>query len=86
MCDPVKESLADVLRRLGCTSVKVGCGIGVCGSCSVILNGELVRSCIYKMGRVKEFSTVTTVEGIGTPQHLHPIQVAFMNCLRAPTR
>jgi len=79
MCDPVKESLADVLRRLGCTSVKVGCGIGVCGSCSVILNGELVRSCIYKMGRVKEFSTVTTVEGIGTPQHLHPIQVAFMN-------
>ena len=79
MCDPAKESLAEVLRRLGMTSVKVGCGIGVCGSCSVILNGELVRSCICKMGRIKEFSTVITVEGIGTPNHLHPIQVAFMN-------
>ena len=52
MCDPAKESLAEVLRRLGMTSVKVGCGIGVCGSCSVILNGELVRSCICKMGRI----------------------------------
>jgi len=79
MCDPVKESLADVLRRLGCTSVKIGCGIGVCGSCTVMLNGVLVRSCTKKMGRIEEYSTVITVEGIGTPTHLHPIQVAFMN-------
>ena len=79
MCDPEKESLAEVLRRLGLTSVKVGCGIGVCGSCSVMLNGELVRSCARKMSRVDEYSTVTTVEGIGTPNNLHPIQVAFMN-------
>ena len=79
MCDPEKESLAEVLRRLGLTSVKVGCGIGVCGSCSVMLNGELVRSCARKMSKVDEYSTVTTVEGIGTPSNLHPIQVAFMN-------
>ena len=79
MCDPVKDSLADLLRRLGLTSVKVGCGIGVCGSCTVLLNGELVRSCTKKMGRIEEYSKVVTVEGIGTPTNLHPIQVAFMN-------
>ena len=64
MCDPVKDSLADVLRRLGLTSVKVGCGIGVCGSCTVMLNGELVRSCTKKMGKLEEYSKVITVEGI----------------------
>lgn len=80
MCDPVKDSLADVLRRLGLTSVKVGCGIGVCGSCTVLLNGELVRSCTRKMGKIEEYSKVVTVEGIGTPNNLHPVQVAFMNC------
>lgn len=79
MCDPVKDSLADVLRRLGLTSVKVGCGIGVCGSCTVMLNGELVRSCTKKMGKLEEYSKVITVEGIGTPNNLHPVQVAFMN-------
>ncbi len=79
ICDPEKDSLADVLRRIGCTSVKVGCNTGVCGSCSVILNGELIRSCIRKIGRVEEYSKVITVEGIGTPNNLHPIQVAFMN-------
>lgn len=78
MCDPVNESLADVLRRLGLTSVKVGCGIGVCGSCSVLLNGELVRACTRKMNRIEEYSEVVTVEGIGTPNNLHPVQVAFM--------
>lgn len=78
-CDPVKDSLADVLRRLGLTSVKVGCGIGVCGSCTVLLNGELVRSCARKMARIDEYSEVVTVEGIGTPTNLHPVQVAFMN-------
>ena len=44
ICDPAKDTLAEVLRRIGCTSVKIGCDIGVCGSCSVILNGELIRS------------------------------------------
>lgn len=78
-CDPQKDSLADVLRRLGLTSVKVGCGIGVCGSCTVLLNGELVRSCARKMARIEEYSKVVTVEGIGTPTNLHPVQVAFMN-------
>ncbi len=80
ICNPEKDSLADVLRRMGLTGTKVGCGTGVCGSCSVILNGELVRACVKKIRAVEEYSQVLTIEGIGTPTHLHPIQVAFMNC------
>lgn len=79
ICDPEKDTLAEVLRRVGCTSVKIGCGIGVCGSCSVILNGELIRSCNRKISKIEEYSSVVTVEGIGTPTNPHPIQVAFMN-------
>ncbi len=79
MCNPEKDSLSDVLRRLGLTGTKVGCDAGVCGSCSVILNDRLVRSCLKKIRTVDEYSRVLTIEGIGTPTHLHPIQVAFMH-------
>ncbi|MDR1068596.1 MAG: molybdopterin-dependent oxidoreductase, partial [Clostridiales Family XIII bacterium] len=78
--DPEKDTLATVLRRIGLTGVKVGCGTGVCGSCSVILDGKVIRSCTRKITAVKDYSEVTTIEGIGTPNHLHPIQVAFMEC------
>jgi aldehyde oxidoreductase len=78
LCDPDTDSLAVVLRRMGLTGVKIGCGTGVCGACSVILNGEVVRSCTKKMRRVDEFSEITTIEGIGTPQHLHPLQQAWI--------
>jgi len=78
MCDPENDKLSDVLRRIGCTSVKVGCGVGVCGSCSVILNGEVIRSCTKKIKSVPEYSSVITVEGIGAPMHPHPIQTAFI--------
>ncbi len=79
MCNPEKDSLADVLRRLGLTGTKVGCDTGVCGSCNIIVNNKLVRSCLLKISKVEEYSKVVTIEGIGTPTHLHPIQVAFMN-------
>jgi len=73
------ESLADVLRQnLGLTSVKIGCGTGQCGSCSVILDGKLTRSCTRKFGKLDNGAKVVTVEGIGTPGHLHPIQLAWM--------
>lgn len=80
ICDPEKDSLADVLRRMGLTGTKIGCGTGVCGSCTVILDGKLVRSCVRKMKNIKEYSEVITVEGIGTPRNLHPIQAAWMGC------
>lgn len=80
ICDPEKDSLADVLRRLGLTGVKVGCGTGVCGACSVILDDKVVRACVKKVKSVPMYSNVRTIEGIGSPQHLHPLQVAFMHC------
>ncbi len=79
VCDPETDTLARVLRRLGLTSVKVGCDTGVCGSCSVILDGRLIRSCARKMNKVEEYTRIITLEGIGTPDHLHPLQVAWMH-------
>jgi aldehyde oxidoreductase len=71
-------SLADVLReQFGPTGTKVGCGKGQCGACSVILNGKPVKSCLTKLKNVPESAEVITVEGIGTPDNLHPIQLAF---------
>jgi aldehyde oxidoreductase len=76
--DP-EDSLAEVLRKqLLLTGVKVGCGQGQCGACSVILDGKLVRSCSTKMKRVADGACVTTIEGVGTPDNLHPIQESWM--------
>jgi aldehyde oxidoreductase len=70
--------LAEVLReQLNLTGTKVGCGQGQCGCCSVILNGKVVRSCITKFRRVEEGSLVTTIEGVGTPDNLHALQMAW---------
>ncbi|MBQ7606542.1 MAG: molybdopterin-dependent oxidoreductase [Desulfovibrionaceae bacterium] len=78
LVDPA-DSLADVLRgQLQITSVKVGCGKGQCGACTVLLNGAVTRSCIVKMARVPENAAVTTLEGIGTAEALHPLQKAWI--------
>ena len=61
ICDPEKDTLASVIRRLGLTGTKVGCGTGVCGSCTVMLNGKLVRSCTKKIGKIEEYSEVLTI-------------------------
>ena len=72
-------TLADVLRgQLGLTGTKVGCNEGHCGACSVIMDGKLVRSCIVKMSKVVDWACITTVEGIGTPEKLDPIQKALI--------
>ena len=74
-----ESTLADVLRKqLHLTGTKVSCNEGYCGACSVIMNDQLVRSCIVKMKNVPDGAHVTTVEGIGTPQNLHPIQKAMI--------
>lgn len=78
ICDPEKELLSDMLRRIGLTGVKVGCGVGQCGACSVILNGALVRSCVKKVKNVPEFSKIETIEGLGTASNLHPLQLAWI--------
>jgi carbon-monoxide dehydrogenase small subunit len=71
------EVLLDVIRDLGYTEVKEGCREGACGSCLVLLEGVLVNSCqvlaASALGR-----EITTVRGLGTFHHPHPIQEAFV--------
>ena len=74
-----EASLADVLRgQVGLTGTKVGCGQAQCGACSVIMDGKVVRSCVTKMKKVEEGADITTIEGIGTAENLHPVQIAWM--------
>ena len=76
--DP-EASLADVIRgQLGLTGTKVGCGAAQCGACSVIMNGKVIRSCSTKMKNVEDGADITTIEGVRTPDDLHPLQVAWM--------
>ncbi len=76
--DP-KATLSTVLRKqLLILGVKVGCDEGQCGACNVIMDGKLIRSCITRMSRVPENAAITTIEGIGTPDNLHPIQLAWI--------
>jgi aldehyde oxidoreductase len=77
VCDS-DEKLATVLRRMGLIGVKVGCDAGQCGACSVILDGAVVRSCSKKMKGVPDGAEITTIEGIGTPTNLHPLQQAWI--------
>jgi carbon-monoxide dehydrogenase small subunit len=74
------ERLLDVLRNeLGLTGTKEGCGEGECGSCSVLLDGMLVNSCLVPVAQVSAASIVT-IEGISTPGLLNPLQEAFLEC------
>jgi len=76
--DNDNDTLADMLRRLGLTGTKIGCGVGVCGACSVILDGQVVRACTKRMKNIDAYQQIITIEGIGTAMHLHPLQKAFM--------
>ncbi len=76
-----ETTLLTVIRdQLKMTGTKRGCDHGQCGVCNVILNGKVVRSCITKWKNVPEYSEVTTIEGIGTPENLHALQWAFIVC------
>ncbi|WP_147566463.1 molybdopterin-dependent aldehyde oxidoreductase [Clostridium tyrobutyricum] len=71
--------LSTVLReQLHLLGTKVGCGKGECGACSVIMNGKVVRACITRMKRVEEEAEITTIEGLGTANDLHPLQLSWM--------
>jgi aerobic-type carbon monoxide dehydrogenase small subunit (CoxS/CutS family) len=70
--------LLDILRdRLDLTGTKYGCGEGVCGTCTVLLGGEAVRSCVTPVSEVKD-RPVVTIEGLERKGKLHPVQEAFL--------
>jgi len=72
-----RRSLVDFLRHdLGLVGTHVGCEHGVCGACTVLLDGRTVRSCLLFAAQA-DGSEVTTIEGVGTDEALHPLQRSF---------
>jgi len=77
---PPMKRLLDVLREdLRLTGTKEGCGEGECGACSVIVDGEVINSCLVPVCQVNG-STILTVEGLARDGRLDPLQQAFLEC------
>jgi nicotinate dehydrogenase subunit A len=76
--DPSTPLLFVLSDELGLRGPKFGCGMAQCGSCTVILRGQAVRSCVLPVRSVGS-DEITTLEGLGTPEKPHPIQQAFMD-------
>ena len=76
--DPTTPLLYVLSDDLGLKGPKFGCGLGQCGSCTVLVKGQAVRSCITAVESVVGLE-ITTLEGLGTPEKPHPIQKAFID-------
>jgi xanthine dehydrogenase YagT iron-sulfur-binding subunit len=77
--DP-RTTLLDCLREtVALTGTKKGCDHGQCGACTVHVNGRRVNSCL-SLALLHDGSEITTIEGLGTPEALHPMQAAFVSC------
>ncbi|MEO7787501.1 MAG: aldehyde dehydrogenase iron-sulfur subunit PaoA [Sphingomicrobium sp.] len=73
-----RTTLLDALREnLRLTGTKKGCDHGQCGACTVLVEGKRINSCL-SLAVMHEGDKVTTIEGLGTPDHLHPMQAAFI--------
>ncbi|UAK23214.1 aldehyde dehydrogenase iron-sulfur subunit PaoA [Sphingomonas nostoxanthinifaciens] len=73
-----RTTLLDTLREhLQLTGTKKGCDHGQCGACTVIVNGQRINSCL-SLALQHEGDEITTIEGLGSPDHLHPMQAAFI--------
>jgi nicotinate dehydrogenase subunit A len=75
--DPDTPLLFVLNDELGLRGPRFGCGMAQCGACTVILRGQVVRSCVMPVSRVGP-DEVTTLEGLGTPENPHPLQQAFI--------
>ena len=74
--DPDTPLLWVIRDEIGLTGTKYGCGIAMCGACTVHMNGQPVRSCSIKVKHVQ--GEITTIEGLGTPEALHAVQEAWI--------
>lgn len=73
-----RTTLLDALREhLQLTGTKKGCDHGQCGACTVIVEGRRINSCLT-LAVMHQGDRITTIEGLGTPEHLHPMQAAFV--------
>lgn len=77
VADPDMPLLYALRNHLGLTGVKFGCGLAQCGACSVLLEGQAVRSCVIPVSAVSGLN-VTTLEGLGNDQNPHALQIAFI--------
>ena len=77
---PAHRLLADLLRdELGLTGTKRGCETGVCGACTVLVDGRALKSCL-SLAVQHEGARITTIEGLASEEGLHPLQESFMQC------
>ena len=76
--DPEMPLLYALRDGLGLRGPRFGCGLAQCGACTVLLNGQAVRSCVYPVGSVGN-AAVITLEGLGSSTHPHPLQQAFID-------
>ena len=74
--DPDTPLLWALREQLGLTGTKYGCGIAQCGSCTIHINGEAVRSCVYPVSALEGSEAITTIEGL-TDDGQHPVQQAW---------
>lgn len=77
--DWADEPLLFVLREhFGLTGAKFGCGVGICGACTIIIDGVATRACLTRAGDVEGLS-VRTIEGLAAGDNLHPVQQAWLD-------
>ena len=77
--DPEMPLLYALRNNLGLHGPRFGCGLGQCGSCTVHIDGEAVRSCVTPLSSVAPGQRIVTLEGLGSPENPHRVQKAFMD-------